>query len=169
MKFFRSSFLPRTEIKKGNILKMQLSTKASSVVLNSFTNAHSSYWHSSFQHLHTHFQSYQAPTLVGYQSYHHYHNHDTKSCASSHNLLFGLRPPLPCLHLPIPSLWHCLEQQLCHPAFCSNSTEAKPCCSAFLHCQYPPSSLAECQGSITPSWAQQYWERPGWRKELAWG
>lgn len=50
-KFFRSSFLPRTEIKKGTFLKMQLSSKASSVALKSFTNARSPYWHSSFQHL----------------------------------------------------------------------------------------------------------------------
>lgn len=51
LKFFHSSFLPRTKPKKGKFLKMQLSSNVSSVVLKSFTNAHSPYWHSSFQHL----------------------------------------------------------------------------------------------------------------------
>ena len=43
---------------------MQLSSKASSVVLKSFPNARSPHWHSSFQHLtHTRSKLPQAPTL----------------------------------------------------------------------------------------------------------
>lgn len=122
---------------------MQLSSKASSAALKCFTNAHSPYWHVTLSTLHAH--------TFKVTRHQRYRNCDIKSCASPHNLLFGLGPLLPCLHLPIPSLQHRLEQQLCHPPCCSDGGEAKQRCSAaLLHCQHPSSSSAKPQGSVTP-------------------
>lgn len=139
---------------------MQLSSKASPVVLKPFTNVHSPFWHSSFQHL-----THTLPKSPG-----------TNTDATTTSNLVPLLTAC-CLvvvhHCPVcisPSpLCSRPEQQLCHPPF---STEAQPRCSAALPCQHPPSSLAECQGSVPALRAGSAgaglaeagsWEVPCWR------
>lgn len=147
MKFCHSSFLPRTGIKKGKFLKMQLSSKASPVVLKPFTNVHSPFWHSSFQHL-----THTLPKPLG-----------TNATATTTSNLLSLLTAC-CLvmvhHCPgsiSPSLCSCSEQQLCRAPFCSGAPR----------CQHPPSSLAKCQGSSQgSSLGWQCWDRPGSGRKL---
>lgn len=138
MIFCHSSFLPRTGIKKGKFLKMQLSSKASPVVLKPFTNVHSPFWHSSFQHL-----THTLPKSLGTNT----------AVTTTSNLLSLLTACYLVVvhHCPgsiSPSpLCSCAEQQLCHAPFCSGSAGVQPHCSGTPRCQHPPSSLAKCQGS----------------------
>lgn len=145
---------------------MQLSSKAGPVVLKPFTNVHSPFWHSSFQHLtHTRSRSHWAPSRC--------RNHDIKSGSSSHSLLTGhghrLQHPVSISPSPLCSR---AEQQLCHPCSCSESAESWPRCSGAFRCQHPPSSLAKCQGRAPAPWAGSpgtglpgagSWEIPSWR------
>lgn len=141
---------------------MQLSSKASPVVLKPFTNVHSPFWHSSFQHL-----THTLPKSPG----------TSTTVTTTSNLLPLLTacclivvhhcpvciPPSPVCSQP--------EQQLCHPPFCYESAEAQPRCSAAPRCQHPPSSLAKCQGRVPAPQAASpgtglaeagSWKTPSW-------
>lgn len=146
---------------------MQLSSKAGPVVLKPFTNVHSPFWHSSFQHL-----THPLPKSLG-----------TYAAATTAS---NLVPLLTACYLVM--FHHCPacispsppcsqpEQQLCHPPSCSESAEAQPRCSAAPRCQHPPSSLAKCQGSAPAPWAGTpgtglpeagSWKSPSWRGATA--
>lgn len=126
---------------------MQLSSKASPVVLKPFTNVHSPFWHSSFQHL-----THTLPKPLG-----------TNATATTTSNLLSLLTAC-CLvmvhHCPgsiSPSLCSCSEQQPCRAPFCSGAPR----------CQHPPSSLAKCQGSSQgSSLGWQCWDRPGSGRKL---
>lgn len=133
---------------------MQLSSKASPVVLKPFTNVHSPFWHSSFQHFDAH-----TPEVTGHQ---HWCDHDIKPGASSHSLLLGRGPSLPCVHFPIPSL-------LPSRAAAVPSTFQYRSAAALLRRSSLPASsflLGRMSGqrSCSPGW--QCWGRPGWGREL---
>lgn len=142
---------------------MQLSSKASPVVLKPFTNVHSPFWLSSFQHL-----THTLPKSLGTNS----------TVTTTPNLLSLLTACYLVVvhHCPVsisPSpVCSCAEQQLCHAPSRWESAEAQPRCSAAPRCQHPPSSLAQCQGSAPAPWAgspgtglarARSWEAPSWR------
>lgn len=149
MKFFHSSFLPRMEIKKGKFLKMQLSRKASSVVLKSFTNAHSPYWHSSFQCL-----THPLSTLPG-----------TNAIVTA---TLSLVPLLTTCYLVL--VHYCLvciyPSPLCDTVWSSSSAihlsapTARKRSHAALHASIFLPPWQKVRAALPPARARQSWERP---------
>lgn len=161
MKFFCSSFLPRMEIKKGKFLKTQLSRKASSVALKSFTNAHSPYWHSTFRHLtHTLSKLPGTNTIV--------------------TVTLSFVPFLTTCYLVL--VHYCLvciyPSPLCDTVWSSSSAirlsapTAQKRSHAALQLFFVASILLppwqSVRAALPPAWARQSWGRPGWGRELAW-
>lgn len=141
---------------------MQLSSKASSVALKSFPNAHSPYWHSSFQHL-THTLSKLPGTntivtvtlsLVPVLT--------TCYLVLVHYCLVCIYPTLLC-----DSIWS--SSSVIHPSALRTRMRSRAALQLFFIASILLPPRQNVRAALPPACAWQSWERPGWRRELAWG
>lgn len=146
-KFFHSSFLPRTEIRKEKFLQMQLSSNTSSGVLKSPVKL-----------MFTPILAQQAfNTKCKVTRHQQPYNCNIKSCAFFHSLLFGLGLLLPCLHSPTPR-WDAVQSSSLAPwSFC-----------LFLHSSSSLAGFLFIHGKALEQRCRVSWLRRGPNEERNW-
>lgn len=107
---------------------MQLSSKASSVVLKSFTNAHSPYWHRSFQHL-----THTLPKLPG-----------------TNAIITATLSLVPLLTTCCSVLVHCCRVAFTHSLSATRSGAAAPPSTLLLR-QHGSEAVLLCSSSSLPT------------------